>query len=59
MIRISPNKHRKPRPVKVVPRRADEINAQLKAQKARDDRKALLMARIADITKRHGGGHHE
>ena len=59
MIRISPNKHRKPRPVRDIPRRADDINAQIEAQKVRDDRKAVLLARIAQIAKRHGGGRHE
>lgn len=56
MIRISPNKHRKPRPVRDIPRRADDINAQIEAQKVRDDRKAVLLARIAQIAKRNGGG---
>lgn len=59
MIRISPNKHRKPRPVRDIPRRADELSDQIKAQKAREDHKALLMARIAQIAKRNGGGRHE
>lgn len=59
MIRISPNKHRKPRPVRDIPRRSDELSDQIEAQKARDDRKSVLVARIADITKRNGGGRHE
>lgn len=59
MIRISPNKHRKPRPVRDIPRRADDLNAQIEAQKVRDDRKAVLLARIAQIAKRHGCGRHE
>lgn len=59
MIRISPNKHRKPRPMRDIPRRADELSDQIEAQKARDDRKAVLLARIAQIAKRHGGGRHE
>ncbi|WP_214798907.1 MULTISPECIES: hypothetical protein [unclassified Exiguobacterium] len=42
-----------------IPRRADELSDQIKAQKARDDRKAVLVAQIAQIAKRNGGGRHE
>lgn len=41
------------------PKRVDALSAQLKAQKACDDRKAVLMARVAQIAKRNGGGRRE
>lgn len=41
------------------PKRVDALSAQLEAQKARDDHKAVLMERIAQIAKRNGGGRHE
>ncbi|WP_214812842.1 hypothetical protein [Exiguobacterium sp. s181] len=58
MIRISPNKHRKPRPVKVVPQRADEINAQIEAERnKKDDKRALIDKMRATLTKRKVNKH--
>ena len=53
MIRISPNKHRKPRPVRDIPRRADDINAQIEAERnKKDDKRALIEKMRATLTKR-------
>ena len=52
MIRISPNKHRKPRPVKVVPQRADDLNAQIEAERNKqNDKRALIEKMRVTLTK--------
>lgn len=53
MIRISPNKHRKPRPVRDIPRRADDLNAQIEAERNKqDDKRALIEKMRATLMKR-------
>lgn len=58
MLRFYPHEHRKASDKRQINVETDD-NARKHAQQARDDRKTVLMARIAQIAKRHGGDRHE
>lgn len=58
MLRFYPSEHRKASDKQQISARNGD-SARKQAQQARDDRKAVLVARIAQIAKRHGGGRHE
>lgn len=58
MLRFFPHEHRKASDKRQISA-GNSDNARKQAQQARDDWKAVLMARIAQIAKRHGGGRHE
>lgn len=58
MLRFYPTEHRKASDKRQTSA-GNSDNARKQAQKERDDRKALLLARVAQIAKRHGGGRRE
>lgn len=58
MLRFYPHEHRKTSDKRQINVETDD-SARKQAQQALDDRKTVLMAQIAQIAKRHGGGRHE
>lgn len=53
MLRFYPHEHRKASDKRQINAESSAVDRK-QAQKARDDHKALLMAQIAEIAKRHG-----